>query len=53
MRSILLWRRGEETKVTQTYHEEGQEAGPPASGSYGQFLKTFVIFGKNSYFSAI
>ena len=53
MSYILLWRRGEETYVPQTYHRRDLVPKPQPPEAMGDFLKIFVIFGKNSFFDAI
>ena len=46
---VKLWRRGEETNLTQTITDGDLGTGPPAAGGYGQIFENFCNF---SYFNA-
>ena len=44
MCKMLLWRRGEETNITQTYHRRGSGADSPVARGCWQFFENFCIF---------
>ena len=41
---VKLWKRGEETNVTQTIEEGGLGSGSPEAGGYGRILFHFYNF---------